>query len=209
MRRALAHVSAIAGVVLVGRAIAYALVDDAAARDLAGISGGPRLAGVIATSIAVALVVSTAAIVIARLAAVERGARAPRSAWQELRRCGARALGYSAGAIAAFDAFETIIHVRAGLGWHALHCLSGPVHANALPILIGLATVAAAVTSAFDLLRQEWASARAARAPRSLTFPELPRGAAYRVPRRRAPVAGISSRGPPGRGYAYQPATRP
>ena len=35
----------------------------------------------------------------------------------------------------AFAMLESTLHWRAGLGWHGLHCLTGPVHRNAIPIL--------------------------------------------------------------------------
>jgi GntR family transcriptional repressor for pyruvate dehydrogenase complex len=48
----------------------------------------------------------------------------------------------------AFAALESYIHWRAGMGFHGLHCLSGPAHRNAIPILCSLALVAAAVRGA-------------------------------------------------------------
>jgi hypothetical protein len=46
---------------------------------------------------------------------------------------------------AAFAALESYVHWRAGMGLHALHCLSGPAHRNAIPIMCALALLAAAV----------------------------------------------------------------
>src|SRR5204862_1570890 len=43
---------------------------------------------------------------------------------------------------------EAYLHWRAGLGWHGLHCLVGPVHRDLIPFEAGLSFVAAAVTAA-------------------------------------------------------------
>src|SRR2546423_2253975 len=50
----------------------------------------------------------------------------------------------------AFALLESYIHWRAGLGWHGLHCLTGPVHRNALPILGALSLLGAALGAALD-----------------------------------------------------------
>ena len=47
-----------------------------------------------------------------------------------------------------FDALESYLHWRAGLGFHGLHCLIGPVHRDALPLLAAASLVAAAVVAA-------------------------------------------------------------
>ena len=44
--------------------------------------------------------------------------------------------------------FEAYIHWRAGLGWHGLHCVIGPVHRDLLPFEAGLSFVAAALLAA-------------------------------------------------------------
>ena len=48
----------------------------------------------------------------------------------------------------AFALLESTIHWRAGLGWHGLHCLVGPAHADAVPVLLALSFLAAAVAAA-------------------------------------------------------------
>jgi hypothetical protein len=45
---------------------------------------------------------------------------------------------------------ESTIHWREGLGWHGLHCLTGPVHRNAIPILAALSLVTAALAAALE-----------------------------------------------------------
>jgi len=47
-----------------------------------------------------------------------------------------------------FDAIESYLHWRAGLGFHGLHCLIGPVHRDALPLLAATSLVAAAAVAA-------------------------------------------------------------
>ena len=42
----------------------------------------------------------------------------------------------------AFTLLESYIHWRAGLGWHGLRCLTGPVHRDATPFLAALSLVA-------------------------------------------------------------------
>ncbi len=52
----------------------------------------------------------------------------------------------------AFAMLESTIHWRDGLGWHGLHCLTGPVHRDAIPILAALSLVAVAVHGAVEHL---------------------------------------------------------
>jgi hypothetical protein len=49
-----------------------------------------------------------------------------------------------------FAYLESFIHWRPGLGWHGLHCLVGPVHRNAIPVLGALSLVAAALAGAIE-----------------------------------------------------------
>jgi hypothetical protein len=44
--------------------------------------------------------------------------------------------------------FESYLHWRAGIGFHGLSCLVGPVHRNAIPLLVALALTAAALVEA-------------------------------------------------------------
>jgi len=52
----------------------------------------------------------------------------------------------------AFAMLESTIHWRDGLGWHGLHCLTGPVHRDAIPILAAISLVAVAVHGAVEHL---------------------------------------------------------
>jgi hypothetical protein len=44
--------------------------------------------------------------------------------------------------------FEAYLHWRAGLGWHGLRCVFGPLHRDLLPIETGLSFAAAALIAA-------------------------------------------------------------
>jgi transcriptional regulator of acetoin/glycerol metabolism len=54
--------------------------------------------------------------------------------------------------------FESYLHWRAGIGFHGLSCLVGPVHRNAIPLLAALSLAAAALAEAADHLLA-WARA--------------------------------------------------
>ena len=72
-----------------------------------------------------------------RVAVRERLALEPRrvpSAGRRSVRLAARAVGLFARELASSSRLlESYLHWRAGLGWHGLHCLVGPVHRDALP----------------------------------------------------------------------------
>jgi hypothetical protein len=53
-------------------------------------------------------------------------------------------------AMPAFALLESYIHWRQGLGWHGLHCLTGPVHRDAIPILGALSLITAALVAALE-----------------------------------------------------------
>jgi hypothetical protein len=61
-----------------------------------------------------------------------------------------RALALWLVTMPAFAFFESYIHWRQGLGWHGIHCLTGPVHRNAIPVLGALSLVAAALAAAVE-----------------------------------------------------------
>ena len=52
----------------------------------------------------------------------------------------------------AFAMFESYLHWRAGIGFHGLSCLVGPVHRNAVPLLAALALAAAALGEVIEHL---------------------------------------------------------
>src|SRR5262249_607332 len=55
-----------------------------------------------------------------------------------------RAVAFFAATSVAFSLLESYLHWRAGLGFHGLHCLLGPVHRDALPVLAALSLLAVA-----------------------------------------------------------------
>ena len=135
-------------VVLATRALSYALVP---AGDLAGAAGGPALPAVVLVSLVLGLGGACAVLWLASLGVRERAllvsAPAPRLAVGAFVR--RAAVLFLAGA-AGFVALESYLHWRAGLGFHGLHCLTGPVHHDALPILAALALVASALIAAVE-----------------------------------------------------------
>jgi hypothetical protein len=100
----------------------------------------------------------------------------------------------------AFAMLESTIHWREGLGWHGLHCLLGPVHRDAIPILAALSLLAVAIHGAVEHLLA-WARRLFAQlAARPFAVPGRP-PAAFTFdlsPRRRQSAMG-GARGPPPR----------
>jgi hypothetical protein len=150
--RRLAWAVATALVVLGSRAIAYALSPVPEARVLLGHAGGPALPIVAVVSIALAVASSSAVLWLAALGVNERRLLEPRARAPRLRVhvLLPRAAALFAAAGLAFAALESVVHWRAGLGWHGLACLLGPVHRDALPILAALSLLAGALATAFE-----------------------------------------------------------
>jgi hypothetical protein len=142
---------AVAVLVLVARWLCYAL---AAPSPLAGpleaSVGGPRTVVVTLVSLALAAGVSVFAVWIAALGVRERARLRPEriAPSLRLRRLTLRFAGLYAASSFAFAMFESYLHWRAGIGFHGLSCLVGPVHRNAIPILGALALAAAALAEA-------------------------------------------------------------
>jgi len=103
----------------------------------------------------------------------------------------------------AFAMLESYIHWREGLGWHGLHCLVGPVHRDAIPVLAGLSPLAVAIHGAVEHLLA-WTRRLFAQLAGSL-FPIAwadPVASGVRAPRFRLSSRAGWARGPP-------PARRP
>jgi hypothetical protein len=140
-------------VVLAARALAYALAPRATvvSGELERQVGGPRLVVTALAALGAAAAVSSAVVWLASLAVRERhllsgrAGEAPRL--RPLRVLGA-ALALFVVASLAFASLESYLHWRAGLGFHGLHCLIGPVHRDALPLLGALSLLAAAAEAA-------------------------------------------------------------
>jgi hypothetical protein len=98
----------------------------------------------------------------------------------------------------SFAMLESYIHWREGLGWHGLHCLIGPVHRDAIPVLAGFSVAAVAVHGAIEHL---FTWARRAIALLAARLPRLRNGlvsdALVRSLRSRLREATTSARGPP------------
>jgi hypothetical protein len=134
-------------VVLGGRALAYA----ATPTPLAGQLGGPRLPVITGVALAVAALLSLGVLWLAALGVRERHAlaAAPGPAPRlPLARFVGDAVVLGGGSLVSFAAVETWVHARAGMHMHWWACLEGPVHRNAIPILLALSLAAAALLAA-------------------------------------------------------------
>jgi hypothetical protein len=140
----------VAMVVLAARTLAYALAPDPRAEALGQLTGGPRPMIVGAIAIGLAGLFAGAVLWLSALGVRERHRLRPAGDVPRLRigTVLARASAISLASATAFTAIETTIHVRAGLGFHGLHCLIGPVHRNAVPLIVALSLAAAALVEA-------------------------------------------------------------
>jgi len=151
----------VALLVLAARWLTYALAPPSLlANRLEGSAGGPRLIVVTLVSLALAAAVSTAAVWLAAVGVRERQRLRPERELPRIRlqRLVLRAAALTIASSLAFTLVESYVHWRAGLGFHGLSCLFGPVHRNALPVLSALSLVVAAVAEAVQHL-QAWARA--------------------------------------------------
>jgi hypothetical protein len=140
----------VALLVLVARQLAYALAPSPLARLLEHQAGGPSMVTVTLVSLGVAAVGSTVVVWLAALSVRERARLRPEriAPSLRLRRMALRAAALYVTSCFSFAMFESYLHWRAGLGFHGLSCLVGPVHRNALPLLAALALLAAALAEA-------------------------------------------------------------
>jgi hypothetical protein len=192
----------VAMVVLVARTLAYALAPDPRAEALGRVTGGPRPVVVGAIALGLAGLLAGAVLWLSALGVRERHRLRSAGDAPRLRVVPVlvRATAVAVGASLAFAAVESAIHVHEGLGFHGLHCLTGPVHENALPLIAALSLVAAALVQA---VRHAYAFGQrviAARPPRC----RVPGAARARHVARLAratsgfgPLAAPSGRGPP------------
>jgi len=194
----------VAAVVLASRAVAYALAPGQAelVARLEHEGGGPRLAGVLGAGLAAAALVSAAVLWLAVVAVRERLALAPAPLLAPPRlapgRLVRRGVLFVAVASLGFAVLESYLHWRAGLGWHGLHCLTGPVHRDALPVLAAFSLLAVAAHGAVEHLLA-WARRLVALLAARLPLLRGP-GRAFRSTARRLPErvsAAAAPRGPP------------
>ncbi|MGZ4439810.1 MAG: hypothetical protein ACXVZN_05505 [Gaiellaceae bacterium] len=144
----------VALVVLAARWIVYQLSPSPLALALQRQAGGPRLLVVAGIALGLAFAVGASVVALAALAVRERGLLEARPARERPRlslvRLAARTVALWAATALAFALVESTIHWREGLGWHGLHCLVGPAHADAVPVLLALSFLAAALVAASE-----------------------------------------------------------
>jgi hypothetical protein len=136
-------------VILFARTIAYAVSPSPVAELLQHRAGGPALPALTLAALATGASLAIAITFLAWLGVRERSLLEQRPAPRlQVMRMLLRA-GVLAGATAPLGGLlEAYIHWRAGLGWHGMHCVFGPVHRNLLPIDAALSLVAAAIATA-------------------------------------------------------------
>lgn len=205
MLRATAWLAATGVVTLVARTLAYALVQpDPRAGQLDALTGGPTVVTVLLVSLGLALALSAAVLWIAVVAVRERRRLRPERIAPpgvSLARLGSRAGGLCVSSAAFFAGFESYLHERAGLGFHGLSCLAGPVHRNVVPIIGALSLVTASLASALGhLVAWMRAAVRLLRSapPRAVAAAEpVARGGDVSLPRRVAAFVLAQPRAPP------------
>jgi hypothetical protein len=153
--RLIGWVALVAVIDLIARSFAYALAtsSDPERARLAGEFGGPKLVVLSLVTVAGAIAVSAGLLALAEMGVRERWALAavdtrgprPRIA---VRGVLARAVVLWVVGLVVFMLVESYIHWRAGLGFHGISCLGGPVHRNVIPIIGALALVGAAAVAA-------------------------------------------------------------
>jgi hypothetical protein len=200
IRRALIGTAAAALVVLLARSLAYAVEPTPAARLLEQRAGGPSLPILALVSLALGASIAVAVCWIAAMAVRERALLERRRAERfAVGRVLAVALVLALVTCIAGGLLEAFIHWRAGLGWHGLRCLLGPVHRDLLPIETGLSFVGAAIIAAAQHVLA-WMRRTFARLAAAVLHPS--RGAEVRVrlfdsPRPAVRVGSASARAPP------------
>lgn len=191
---------AVALLVLCARALAYALAPSPLARALERSGGGPGLVTVTVVSLGLAATGSVLVVWLASLGVRERARLRPERVAPtiRLRRAAGRTVALYVASSLAFALFESYLHWRAGLGFHGLSCLVGPVHRNAIPLLAALSLLAAALAEAAShVLAWMHAVARELGRRRLVPLPHPLRVAAPDAPLVRALPARPRSRAPP------------
>jgi hypothetical protein len=204
VRRAAAWIGIGVLVLLVARLLAYSLVPQPTvlSLELEHSLGGPRLLVVAAWSIGLAgtlasLAIGLAVVSVRERLALERAIVLSSPRLRPARLC-VRYVALLLSTSLAFAVVESYLHWRSGLGWHGIHCLTGPAHRDAIPLLAALALIAVACFEAAELLLA-WARRELAR-----FLPVLPIVCAFRWPaialasrRRRSKGGPLPPRGPP------------
>jgi hypothetical protein len=203
MRRGLLGALTAALVVLLARSLAYATEPGPSARILAHRAGGPALPVLALVAIGIGAVVAVVVCWLVSIAVGERALLERRDAqpFATVRTC-ALAVGLTLTTCVAGGLFEAYLHWRAGLGWHGLHCLVGPVHRDLLPFETGLSLVAAACLAAGRHVAQWMRRAFARLAAQLPTFPfvESPQRGCTTALHAASRLRAASARAPPALG---------
>jgi hypothetical protein len=192
--------AAVALLVLCARVLAYALAPSPLARLLERSAGGPGLVTVTLISLGFAATASILVVWLASVGVRERARLRPERVAPSLRlrRTAVRAVALYLSSSLAFAMFESYLHWRAGLGFHGLSCLVGPVHRNAIPLLAALSLLAAALAEAAGhVLAWMRAVVRELRRRRLVQLPLPFRFMAPALPLTRTVTARPRPRGPP------------
>jgi hypothetical protein len=142
-------------VVLCARWLGYAVSPSPEARLLEQRAGGPGFPAIALVSLTLAAAVAVTICWLAALGIRERALlerrllTAPPPRFRVVRTL-ARALVLAGCTSLAGGLLEAYIHWRAGLGWHGLHCLLGPVHRDLIPFEFAFSFIAAAVLAAAE-----------------------------------------------------------
>lgn len=149
IRKGLIGAGTVVLVVLLARTLAYAAEPGPMARLLEQRAAGPAFPAVALVALALGFGVAVAVCSLAAIAVKERALIERRPAEPfAVRRMLAVACALAVATCIAGGLLEALIHWRAGLGWHGLHCLLGPVHRDLIPIETGLSFIAAAILAA-------------------------------------------------------------
>jgi hypothetical protein len=188
-------------VVLTARTFAYAVEPTPAARLLEQRAGGPALSVLILVSLSVAAAIAVTVCWLAALGVRERALLERREAPRfRIARTLTSAFALAIATSLAGGLFEAYLHWRAGLGWHGVDCLFGPVHRDLLPLECGLSAVAAAVIAAgehvLSWMRRTFALLRSV-PPRVTAGTPLASPVTFDLPRLLLRLAAGSPRAPP------------
>ena len=207
LRRGAAWLGLVVLLELIARAVVYGLAPagSSQAAAMGHQLGGPGFAAVLVVALGLGVALSTGLVWLASIGVRERWELAERrfegpAPRVDLRLLLRRAVVLTLVGWLSFAAVESIIHLQAGLGFHGVSCLVGPVHRNALPVIGGLSLVSSALASAGALLLA-WMRRTIGRfvTPHAGARQRIaPLAAVFSVIARRAPVLhGTPVRGPP------------